>query len=174
MSSRSSAEIATLLGKSDAACQQLLPRAKESVAGGRRLLDAPAEEHRRLLRAFVAAATRGDVNALKSLLAENAVLFADAGAEGARFGRARNLPGPLQGAHKIAEFAAAVTPQGAQDVTYHECVLNERPALVALRDGRPFCAIMLGVADGRIEHLYFQLDLQRLRHLGLGASSALP
>ena len=51
--------------------------------------------------------------------------------------RVRNLPGPVVGAHKVAAFVAAATPQGAVESSVRECELNGQPAVVVLRDGRP-------------------------------------
>src|SRR6266849_903512 len=90
-------EIAELLGKSDAACRQLLARAKQNVAAERRALTASSGEHRRLLRAFLKAASAGDVQDLKTLLADDAVMIADGGAAGVRVRGVRNLPRPLHG-----------------------------------------------------------------------------
>lgn len=47
-------EIATLLGRTESACRQLLKRARERVAAERRSLTVSPETHRRLLRAFLA------------------------------------------------------------------------------------------------------------------------
>jgi RNA polymerase sigma-70 factor (ECF subfamily) len=49
------AAIGERLGKTEAACRQLLSRARENIAKERRVFQAPREEHRRLLLAFVRA-----------------------------------------------------------------------------------------------------------------------
>lgn len=54
------------------------------------------------------------------------MLIADTGPGGARYGRVRNLPGPLGGATKIAAFLAAVVPQGPAHER-HDCELNGQP-----------------------------------------------
>lgn len=71
------------------------------------MLVAPPDEHRRLLQAFLSAASAGDTRALVELLANDAVMISDGGAEGRVVGRQRNLPRPLQGAARIAAFVAA-------------------------------------------------------------------
>ncbi len=80
----SHAEIAELLGKTDAACRQLLSRARQNVSAERRALNPSSQEHRQLLRAFLKAASAGDVGDLKKLLADDAVMIADGGPEGVR------------------------------------------------------------------------------------------
>src|SRR5262245_12575507 len=160
-------EIAAMLEKSEAACRQLLRRARGHVTAERRLLAASREEHRRLLHAFVQAAVAGEVEALASLLVEDAVLIADAGPGGGTFGRVRNLPGPIAGATKVAAFVAGVTAQGSAGLTRRECDLNGQPALLLLREGRPYAAILLSVAGGRIHRVFIQADPARLQYVGL-------
>jgi len=161
----SHAEIAELVKKSVVACRQLLSRARESVASERRLLAAPREEHRRILQAFLKASAAGDVQQLVELLADDAVLFADGGKAGVRYGRVRNLPHPLAGRVKIAAFLAAVGRQAPTDVRQSECELNGQPAIVTLRDGRAIAAVLLSVADGKIRRIFVQADAARLRHV---------
>lgn len=159
-------EIAALLDKSAATCRQLLKRARTQVATARRTLTVSNEAHRRLLQAFLRAATSGDVTAIATLLSEDVVLIADAGPDGGTYGRVRNLPGPLVGRPKVAAFVAAVAPQGAGGLRVQECELNGQPAAVVLRDGRPYTAILLSVAAGTITGLFFHADPARLDHLG--------
>ena len=161
----SHAEIAELVRKSEVACRQLLRRARSSVASERRLLAAPREEHRRLLRAFLKATAEGEVQQLVDLLAEDAVLVVDGGQDGFRYGRVRNLPHPLAGRVKIASFLAAVSRQAPTDLTQVECELNGQPAIATLRAGRAVAALLLSVADGKIHRIFIQADSTRLRHV---------
>jgi RNA polymerase sigma-70 factor (ECF subfamily) len=119
----------------------------------------------------VQAASSGKLDELVALLAEDAVLIADAGAEGGRFGRVRNLPAPLQGARRVAAFVAAVTPQGSAGLAVRAAELNGQPAVLVLRDGRPSAAIQLSVADGRIRGVFIQADPTRLAHVAADAGA---
>jgi RNA polymerase sigma-70 factor (ECF subfamily) len=159
------AEIADLVKKSEVACRQLLRRARLSVDAERRLFAAPPEEHRRLLRAFLDASSAGDVRRLVELLADDAVLVADGGQGGVRYGRVRNVPRPVVGQAKVAAFLAAVGAQAPADVTHVDCELNGQPAIVTLRDGRAIAAILLSVADGKIHRIFLQADASRLGHV---------
>jgi RNA polymerase sigma-70 factor (ECF subfamily) len=158
-------EIAALLEKTEVACRQLLRRAHEHLAIARRTLKVSKDEHQRLLRAFIAAATIGDLAALERLLADDVTLFADAGPQGGSYGRVRNLPGPLHGRDKVAAFVAAAAPQGADGLELVERELNGQPAVVLLRDGRPIVVLMIAVADQKIASIFFQADALRLGRL---------
>ena len=79
-------DISALVGKNEPACRKLLERARENVAKDKRLFSASPETHQRLLTAFTQAAAAGDIDALASMLAEDAVMITDGGAEGRRAG----------------------------------------------------------------------------------------
>ncbi len=162
-------EIAKLVSRSPAACRKLLERARQRVSEGRRLITASREEHQRLLDAFLQAASAGDVAALTGLLAADAVLITDGGPEGREVAGIRNLRRPLEGAGRVAAFVAATS--GRAELQVERRVLNGQPALVFHKDDQPFAAVLLAVAEGRIQRVFFHADPRRLRHLGRGAAS---
>jgi RNA polymerase sigma-70 factor, ECF subfamily len=159
-------EIAPLLGKSPPACRKLLERARQSVADERRVMSASSEEHGRLLRTFLAAAAAGDVKALVGLLAEDAVMISDGGPNGVSAGGFRNLPRPLHGATRIAEFVAAATARNGGGLRVEERQLNGRPAIVFWRGDGPFAALLVAAAGGKIHRIFFHADTTRLRYVG--------
>lgn len=158
-------EIAALVDRSEPACRKLLERARQNVATEKRFFSTSPEAHRRLLTAFRQAATTGDIDALIAMLAEDAVLITDGGAEGRRANGLRNLRAPLQGARKVAAFVTAATVRGSNlCAEIHE--LNGQPALVFYDEDEPFAALLLGVVDDRIHRVFFHADVARLRYLG--------
>ena len=159
-------EVAELVGKSEAACRQLLSRAKKNVAEARRTFSVSKEEHRKILQTFLVAASSGDRQGIAKLLADDVVLVVDAGAQGSKYGRVRNLPGPLVGSHKVAAFLSAAGPQGAQGLSTSICELNGQPAALILRNDKPYTAIFLSIADDGVCGIYMQTDPTRLRHTG--------
>jgi RNA polymerase sigma-70 factor (ECF subfamily) len=160
------AEIAQLVGKSDAACRKLLERAKGSLAEEKRLLVVSRASHERLLTAFLAAAYAGDANALVSLLAEDATIITDGGAAGRVQGDFKNLAAPLKGAMHVAAFVVSATRRGGGALKAEIRDLNGLPAVVLRGPTGPFGAITLAVADERIHRVYFHADLARLDHVG--------
>jgi RNA polymerase sigma factor (sigma-70 family) len=73
------AELAAALGKSEAACRQLVHRAGERVKAGKPRFTVSREAHWRVLEAFAGAATRGDLAGMQALLAEDVELVSDGG-----------------------------------------------------------------------------------------------
>lgn len=157
-------EIGPLVARQVPACRKLLERAREKVAAGRRSIRASREEHERLLGSFLAAVQTGDLAQLVALLAADAVIVTDGGPGGRSVGRARNLPGPLEGAARVAAFVLGASQSVDLEIARRE--LNGLPAVVFYRDGAPFAALLLSVADGKVERIFFHGDLARLSHVG--------
>lgn len=153
-----------LVSKSEPACRKLLERARLHVTTEKRLFHTSPETHQRLLEAFTQAASVGNVGALVTMLADDAVMITDGGPEGRRVGGVRNLRAPLHGASRIAAFVAATARSSDLDTEIHQ--LNGQPALVLYHEDAPFAAVLLGIADGRIHRVFFHADAARLRYLG--------
>jgi RNA polymerase sigma-70 factor (ECF subfamily) len=164
------AQIAELVGRSEPTCRKLLERARQAVAVGKKTLRTSRDEHQRMLRAFVTAATAGDLQGLLGLLAEDAELISDGGASGRDFAGVRNPKLPLRGARAVAAFVARTSARAVGVLQLQEQELNGQPALVFWRDGEPFAALLLAVADEKIQRVFFHADPDRLRHLGSRAS----
>jgi RNA polymerase sigma-70 factor (ECF subfamily) len=151
-------EIAGLLEKSPAASRQLLSRARSAVAEARRTLSVDRDAHERLVTAFVAAASTGDLAALTTLLADDVALVADAGRAGGRFGRVKELGEPLVGATRVAAFVAAVGPQGGSGLTWTVRDLNGLPSAIVLRQNVPIAVIQVAADGERITGVFIHAD----------------
>lgn len=95
-------ELARTIGKSEAACRQLVHRAREQLREERPRFEVSPGTHRRLLERFAQALTGGDFSSLKAMLADDAELIGDGGGKVSSFGR------PMLGGQRIAQlfFAA--------------------------------------------------------------------
>jgi RNA polymerase sigma-70 factor (ECF subfamily) len=96
-------ELASALGKSEAACRQLVHRAKTQLRDERPRYVVPPETHERLLRSFADAAASGNFAALKSMLADDAELIGDGG------GKVPSIGKPLLGGQRIAQLYLATS-----------------------------------------------------------------
>ena len=102
-------EIALTLGKSQAACRQMVSRAKAQLRGARPRYKVAPDAHLRVMRQFADALAAGDFTSLKSLVAEEAELIGDGGGKVPSFGK------PLRGGQRIAQlfYAAKLRFPGA-------------------------------------------------------------
>ncbi len=60
----------------------------------------------------------------------------------------------------------AATRRGTALFHIEEHELNGQPAVVFYDGARASAALLLGVADGKIQRVFFHADLQRLGHVG--------
>jgi len=157
-------EIAALVNKSEAACRKMLERARQHVAEEKRLFTTSPAEHRRLLMAFIEATASGRIDALAALLASDAVLVTDGGAQGRQVAGIRNLREPLSGAQQIAAFILATSSSIELEREIRE--INGQPGIVLYHRNAPFAVVLLAVADGKVHRVFFHGDLERLRFLG--------
>jgi RNA polymerase sigma-70 factor, ECF subfamily len=72
-------DIAEVLGKSPAACRQLVHRARERIVAERRRFQVDEQTRRHMLERFMEVASTGDLPAMKALFATDALLISDGG-----------------------------------------------------------------------------------------------
>ncbi|UFN47735.1 sigma-70 family RNA polymerase sigma factor [Roseomonas sp. OT10] len=155
------AEIASLLGRSEAACRKLATRARDHLGEPAPRHPVDEAEARRIARAFFAASRDGDEAALRDLLAAEVVLHTDGG--GAR-PAALN---PILGAERVGRFFAGLARKHgpARPPLLHLGRINTLPGYVTLEaDGLPQTTA-LECRDGRIVAIYVVRNPEKLRAL---------
>jgi len=155
-------EIATAVGRSEAACRQLLVRARQHMKAGRPRFTADRQERQELASRFFDALKDGDVDALRSLLAADVQMVGDGG------GNAPNLARAVVGAENVARLLASAFPLMARiEVTFEPREVNGQPgAGFRAPDGRILHTLSLEVLDGRIRAIRSVLNPDKLGHLG--------
>ncbi|MGW2506709.1 RNA polymerase sigma-70 factor [Streptomyces sp. NPDC001588] len=155
-------EIAAAVGRSEAACRQLLVRGRRHMRVGRPRFEADRQERQELAARFFDALREGDVNGLQDLLAADVSMVGDGG------GKAPQLAKAVSGAGKVARLLASVFPLMARiDVTFVEAEVNGQPGAVFRdRDGLVLHTLVPEVLDGRIQTIRTVINPDKLGHLG--------
>lgn len=155
-------EIATAVGRSEAACRQLLVRARRHMAAGRPRFAVIREEREELAARFFDALREGDVAGLRELLAADVTMVGDGG------GKTPQLPRSVLGAAKVARLlTSAVSLMARVDVTFERHEINGQPgAIFRDRDGKVLHTLALEVLDGRIQTIRAVSNPDKLGHLG--------
>ncbi|WP_433604275.1 RNA polymerase sigma-70 factor [Dactylosporangium sp. CA-139114] len=155
-------EVAAAVGRSEAACRQLVVRARRHMAEGRPRFTADRGERAALAARFFSALRVGDVAGLQSLLAADVAVVGDGG------GKAPQLTRPVAGAEHVARLLATVFPRMARAaITLEPCEVNGDPGAVARdRDGRVLHTMALDVLDGRVRTIRVVINPDKLTHLG--------
>lgn len=153
------ADIAAMLGKTEAACRQAVHRAIERVRQERPRFRVDPERHRTLLQRFIAAARSGERKAIEALLAENAQLTSDGGGKVPSFSRI------LCGSRSIAKVYWAFHRRLGGRIEYRFARINGEPGLLRFIDGELESAQAM-VTDGeRFVAIYIVRNPDKLRHI---------
>lgn len=153
-------EIAGMLGKSEAACRQMVHRAAERVRQERPRFEVPRDAHQRLLEKFVAAARSGRRDAIKALLADDVQVIGDGG------GKVASFPMPLHGSDRIANLYWAQFLRLGDRVSYRLVTINGEAGVLRYIDGQLESAQAF-VTDGeRIVSIYAVRNPDKLASIG--------
>jgi RNA polymerase sigma-70 factor (ECF subfamily) len=149
-------EIATLLGKSEAACRQMVHRASERVQQERPRFNVSKDAHRRLLEKFMHAARSGEREAMKALLADDVQAITDGG------GKVLASLKVLRGAHRIANLYSVMSKRLGNQIAYRIAQINGEPGLLRYIGGQLESAQTF-VTDGeRIVAIYTMRNPDKL------------
>lgn len=156
------AEVAQALGKSEAACRQIVHRAKAQLQAGQARRQVPPEQHHRLLAGFAEAARRGDFRGLQALLAEDAELLSDGGGVVPSFGKV------LVGGTRIAQLFFAGwrrSALGQQTLRLELVRINGQWGLLRFIDGLLESAHAMETDGQRIIRIHTQRNPDKLRRM---------
>ncbi|MFD7995747.1 RNA polymerase sigma-70 factor [Streptomyces mexicanus] len=155
-------EVAAAVGRSQAACRQLLVRARRHMRNGRPRFEADRRERQELAVRFFDALKDGDVEGLRDLLAADVQLLGDGG------GKAPQLAKAVSGTENVARLLASVFPVMARiGVTCEPREINGQPgAIFRDGDGKVLHILALEVLGGRIQTVRSVLNPDKLGHLG--------
>jgi RNA polymerase sigma-70 factor (ECF subfamily) len=156
------AEVARVLGRSEAAVRQLAHRAREHVEARQPRFDADRSTAQEVTERFFAAAAGGDVDALVAALSPGVVLTSDGG------GMVSAAQRPVVGADKVARFIAGVTAKGLAmpGLRWTLTDVNGTPGLAAWLGTEPYLAMSLVITGGRVEQVLVVANPDKLAGLG--------
>ena len=125
-------EVASAVGRSEAACRQLAVRARRHMDAGRPRFEADRREREELAERFFDAFHDGDLEGLRELLAADVQMVGDSGGKAPAFARA------VLGAENVARVLASNFPRLFRiDVALEPHEVNGQPgAILRDRDGK--------------------------------------
>ncbi len=153
------AELARMIGKSEAACRQLVHRAKTQIRDERPRYDVSPDTHERLLRDFAAAATGGNIAALRSMLSEDAELISDGGGKVPSFGK------PVVGSQRIAQLYFATQRRHGDGLRVELAIVNGQLGLLRFIGGVLESAQSYETDGERIVRIHVQRNPDKLARL---------
>ena len=154
------AEIASMLGKSEAACRRSFSRAKQHLKEHRPRFPASLETHRELLSGYFQAVENGEMTALQNLLAEEVTLWADSG--GKVKGAALR---PISGRDAVARFSVGTKRFLPEDYRVEMAEVNRQPALIFRTGDQALLVLTIEVEEGHIQAIRLIANPEKLARI---------
>jgi RNA polymerase sigma-70 factor (ECF subfamily) len=151
------AEIASMLGKSEAACRRSFSRAKQHLQEHRPRFAASRETHQQLLSGYAQAVERGEMKTLMSLLSEEVTLWADAGGK-----RKQAALNPISGRDAVARFSVGTMRFLPEEYRMELAEVNGQPAVIIRAGGQVFSVVTIEVEAEHIRAIYVMANPEKL------------
>jgi RNA polymerase sigma-70 factor, ECF subfamily len=150
------AEIAQVLGKSEAACRQLVSRSRKKVRDNRPKLAVTDTARRVLLDRFVAAVQTQDKEALLALFAEGATWTSDGG------GKARAARKVIRGREHVVRFALGVLGRHTDLFSFKPVTVNNEAGLAVQTANGLYSVISVRTDGTRILDVFTVVNPEKL------------
>jgi RNA polymerase sigma-70 factor, ECF subfamily len=151
------AEIADMLGKSEAASRRSFSRAKLHLREHRPRFPASRETHRQLLDGYVQAVETGETTALMNLLSEDVTLWADGG------GKIKQAAlRPIRGREAVAHFSVGTKRFWPENHRVEMAEANGQPTVIIRAGGQVFSVLTIDVEAEHIRAIHVIANPEKL------------
>jgi len=162
-------EIGDMLEKSPANCRQIFHRARQALQDKRARFETEPQRQHQLLFSFLSASQAGDMAALTSLLAQDAISWTDSG------GKVQSILKLIHGQQAVARFWCfwlGVARKNQRPLTLTVAEINGSPAILYWEEGRLAMVISLTLSSLGIQEIYALLNPEKLAYLQKQLSSS--
>ena len=153
------AVVARTLDKTEAACRQIVHRARLQLRQARPRYNVPQHVHQKLMQRFADAVSSGDFASMKALMAESAELIGDGG------GIVTSFPKPMVGGARIAQLLYAPHLRRKDQLRMVPTMINGRLGLLRYFDGVLESAMAFDTDGEQIIQILVQRNPHKLQHL---------
>ncbi|MEM9597215.1 MAG: RNA polymerase sigma-70 factor [Acidobacteriota bacterium] len=150
-------EVAEVVGKNEAACRQLVHRAKRRLAEERPRFEVDRRQKQDLVDRFVAATRGGDLQPLVHLLDEQVTLWSDGG------GKVPAALRPIYGADRVMRLLLGVSRSQPDDLEIEIREINGEPGILLRSGGRAIQTFSFDLHRGRAVAIYAVRNPDKLR-----------
>ncbi len=160
-------EISSILGKSEAACRQIVHRARTRLREERPLHAVPHRTHQQLLQAFTDALDKGDLKSMIALMDTSAQLIGDGG------GFVSSFPKPMLGGARIAQLLFAPTLRRRAELRMVPAFINGRLGVLRYFGEHLDSAMSFDTDGERITQILVQRNPNKLARIVAAQQPAL-
>src|SRR5690606_32404060 len=154
-------EVAGAIGREPAACRKLASRAREHIRATRPRFNVTKEQGLGIAAAFYAASRNGDLQRLRSLLAEDVTASTDGG------GKVPASPRPLIGIAAVMARHEQLAHEFRQSpsLLIRYAVIDGLPGFISVEGGGIVQTTALQIAKDKIVAIYITRNPDKLQHL---------
>jgi RNA polymerase sigma-70 factor (ECF subfamily) len=140
--------IAEIAGKSEAACRQLMVRARAALDRARKVPPPSGTIADSVVSRFIDALANGDEKALLGIIAHDAVLVGDGG------GKVPSILNPVYGTDRITRFFLGLFRKERNVLEVRPATVNSGPGMLTFRDGQLVSVASVSIEGDRIAAIY--------------------
>lgn len=152
-------EIARIVGKNEAACRQLIHRARERVRSNKSRFEPSETDKKKLIEKFIAATAASDEKTLLSLFTEDAMMTSDGG------GKSTAARRPIEGRRKIVNLFSMLGKKGRGLFNVEIKRINGEIGTVTTVLGQNFSAAVYKFEGEKIRAVYQVMNPEKLKNL---------
>jgi RNA polymerase sigma-70 factor (ECF subfamily) len=150
-------EIASMLGKAEPACCQLLHRARISIRASRPRFHVSDDRFKGLVRRFLDALHSDDYANLVMLMSDNATMISDSG------GRVRATLKIIQGNDRIARLLIGLRRKRTGRNMEKPMLINGELGIASYVDERPIAVFWFEIGERKITRVYRLINPDKLK-----------
>ncbi|MCG3181976.1 MAG: ECF RNA polymerase sigma factor SigJ [Planctomycetes bacterium] len=154
------AEIAAIVGKSEANCRQQFSRAQKAIAEARPRFETSREAQQRMLQGFLEAVGSGDLSRIESILREDVEFISDGG------GKAVAARRVLHGRSEVAKFLHGLAHRSPEGVSFEFAPVNGQLGLLLKLQGRLETVFVIESVDGAAQTIRAIRNPDKLARIG--------
>jgi RNA polymerase sigma-70 factor (ECF subfamily) len=154
-------KISRIIGKNQAACRQIVHRAKQRVQEDRPRFSVSREAHGQLLEKFIEGASSGRREQIMSMLGDEVRVTTDGG------GKVSSFRKVLQGSDRVARFYAGLSRKFAGRFVYRMAEINGEPGLLRYLDGKLESAQSFVINGTQICAIYIVRNPDKLNDISM-------
>lgn len=154
-------DVAQTVEREPAAVRQLAARARKHVQDSRPRYPVAQDEGGRIAEAFFIASRSGDINALRSILAQNVVVHSDGG------GKVHAFRNPIVGLEFVLRLYEGLTRKLGikRDGYFQPMQIDGLPGYASYERDNVFQTTAFAIEDGKITEVYITRNPEKLRHI---------
>jgi RNA polymerase sigma-70 factor, ECF subfamily len=153
------AEIAPVVGKSEANCRRYYHLARQYLTERRPRFDPPAADQNKLLETFMQTIMTGDVDGLTHMLAEDVAVYADGG------GKAPSARQPIFGRAAVVRLLSSSARLIPSDTRVEMTEVNGTPSLLFWQGEKLIALTNFTILDNQIKAIRYIFNPDKLAHI---------